>query len=205
MRKTLTRLAPALILVLASSQASAINYVEGTDLPNSYSFAIPPGVSVGTLTPGGNTISGALDGVCSAGNCNSGAGSGDSQDSFLFTMSLNNVVASMSVTTHDVSAPAGFAASLLVRYSPGDSSQLQVLTLPINGSAVVYSGASWGPGTYSVSILGRSAGADGAYHVGWDVSLQLPAVPEVPSAGLMALGLPGLAWLRRRRVSAART
>jgi hypothetical protein len=195
----------SLILALASSHATAISVVEDTDFPNSYSFSIPPGVSVGTLTPGGNTISGRLDGVCLAGNCNSGTDSGDSQDSFLFTVRFDTYVASMSVSTHDVSAPDGFAASLLVRYSPGDWSQLQVLTLPINGSAVVYSAAAWGPGIYSVSILGRSAGADGGYHVGWDVNLQLPAVPEAPTGAVLALGLLSLGARQRRRFSAART
>jgi len=171
-------------LVCLVSAANAINITETTDYPGGVSFTTDP--NVGTLAPGANTISGSLNGFCLTDpvfgrSCNPGtAEGGDTQDSFLVTVPTGYQITSLTVTTSNVSGPAGLSASIELR-SPTAIIQFTPFLSPFPGTTVNQLSAAVGAGVYAISVFGQNASTDGAFSLNWTVTLNLASVVVSPA------------------------
>lgn len=182
------------LLAAVSFGANASTVVESTDFPGGSSFG-SGAVSVGTLTLGANSVSGALAGNCVIGDCN-GASAGDTQDSFLFTIGSGFQVDSIFVTTSNVSGPAGFGASFSLR----DPSTSLIFTpfLPLSSTSGNQVTSVLNAGTYSISVFGQSATAAGAYALDYSIGLNVSAVPIPGAVWLFGSTLAGLLAFKSR-------
>lgn len=169
----------ALLACLASvgwvGPASAIVVAETADFPGGSSFG-PGSVSVGTLDPGGNTVSGSLAGNCVIGDCN-GISAGDTQDSFKITVPAGHQITSLTVATSNVSGPAGFTATMSLR-SP-TTTVIPTTFLVLNGTTGNLVTSSIGAGEYSISVFGQGASAAGPFSLDWSIAIDV--VPVVVS------------------------
>ncbi len=205
MIKHALRFAVLALVALGSAPASAITVSETTDFDNSASFAWYAS-SVGLLDPGVNTISGSLDGNCldtAYGlSCNPGTlEGGDTQDSFQLEVGSGYAINSLTVTTSNVSGPAGFSASFNLR----DSSYAVLASdysLPLDSTTPDLIVSAIGAGLYSISMFGQTASEIGAYSLDYSIEINVSAVPVPAAAWLFGSGLLGLVSIARRRRSA---
>jgi acetyltransferase-like isoleucine patch superfamily enzyme len=168
-------------VVTSVGLTSATTVTETTDFPGGLSFS--PGVSVGTLDPGTNTVSGSLAGSCVIGDCN-GIGAGDTQDSFNITVPAGYQITSLTVATSSVSGPAGFTATMSVAQPsptppPPITTVIPTTFLTLNGSTVNLIATPLAAGTYGISVFGQGASAAGAYSLNWSVSVFLAPVAVI--------------------------
>jgi PEP-CTERM motif len=188
----------ALALAAASLSAQALTFVETTDLPDAGSFFPGFFVSAGTLDLGANTVSGTI----SAPACTIPSGrafcflSGDTQDSFLFTVAPNTFVQTVGVTLNNVVGPG-------IRITPQLTSQsnavfVNTVLTANNGSFPNLQMSTIPAGTYLMSIYFQPDLVGGsARSVPYSVAFNVSAVPEPATALLLAGGAMAL-WLRRR-------
>lgn len=191
--------------ILSAGPAQAASFVEaaGGDYPGSLGFG---GSVLGTLDPGVNTVQGSLSGVCTNTepvDCN--LLTGDSQDSFLFRVAADTWVHRLSITVSGLLAPAGFSLSLSLDLPAGVGGVFASNVLsgdPVAPNLLV---SNLGEGLYGVSVFGQSADASGPYLLNYAVQMDVSAVPEPMSLGLMVAGLGGLGGLVGvRRLRSAR-
>lgn len=182
-------------VLFLNTQAMAITVSESTDYPGGSSF---PGLNVGTLTAGSNSVAGALSGNCVPGDCNS-TEAGDTQDSFTFTVASGFALNSLFVTTSNVAGPQDFTVSFALR-SPG-TSLVFVPFLPLNSTTLNLLMSSLGAGTYSASVFGQGASEAGPYFLDWTITMGAAPIPEASTWGMMlaGLGFVGLGVRRRLR------
>lgn len=179
MKKLVTAaLVVSLVTMAWAVPASAVDFTETTDFPNSSSFTF--GVSVGTLASGANTVQGALAGTCVPGDCN-GTDAGDSQDSFNFTVPAGHQITGITVTTSNVSGPADFSATMSLRVPPS-TFIIPVAFVTLNGTTANLLGTPQGPGEYGLSVFGQGASEAGAYSLGWSVAITVAAI-DTPGDG----------------------
>lgn len=177
----------ASVLGIGSAAAATINYSEAVDGQLS---AFP--LSLGVAGIGTNTVAGSLAGTCVPSDCNAnpGGSSGNSQDSFKIQILAGTSLASVFVTTSNVTGPAGFSAAY-------DQSPGSILTsLPLGTTSANLLSSALGPGTYTVSLFGGGANDAGPYSLDYSVAFNVVPIPAAAWLFGGALGLMG--WLRRR-------
>jgi hypothetical protein len=172
------------LLVCLTGAVAAFSVTETTDYPGGFSFSSNP--SVGTLDPGANTVSGSLAGNCLVDSfglsCNppQAAGGGDTQDSFLLTVPTGYQMTSITVTTSNVTGPAGLSASLDV-HSPTGVVLFTPFLSPFPGTTANLLTAPIAAGVYAVSVFGQQAAAPGAFSLNWSVAMNLAPVVASPA------------------------
>ncbi|AKS43268.1 hypothetical protein [Wenzhouxiangella marina] len=159
-------------LVLIVSNVQAIDVQETTDFPGSSSFAF--GVSVGELDPGGNTVSGTLDGVCAPNDCN-GAKDGDTQDSFLVTVPEGYLIESIEVT----SANIGGVITLIGFGVRSPEENIAFVNIPVNSNSGNVLTDPVPAGEYSLSVFGRLGSEAGPFTLDWSVSISIVPAVEI--------------------------
>lgn len=176
-----------------SAETLAITVSESSDFPGGSSF---PGVNVGTLEAGSNSVSGALSGTCVPFDCNGGS-AGDTQDSFTFTVAAGSVLNGLFITTSDVAGPAGFTVTFGMRDS--SSTVIPTTFLPLDAMSGNLLALPLGEGTYSASIFGQGASEAGAYSLNWSIELNAAPVPEAETYAMILAGLGLVGFMARRR------
>jgi carbonic anhydrase/acetyltransferase-like protein (isoleucine patch superfamily) len=175
--RSLKALIVLLCLTAGAGVLSAITVSETTDYPGGTSF---PGLSIGTLDPGTNTVSGSLAGNCVIGDCN-GISAGDTQDSLTFTVPAGYQVTSITIGTSVISSPAGFTATMSVAAPktppPGIITVIPTTFLVLNSTTGNLVTTPLGPGVYSLSVFGQGASAAGSYSLNWSASIFSAAIP----------------------------
>jgi acetyltransferase-like isoleucine patch superfamily enzyme len=175
--RSLKGLIVLLCLTAGAGMLYAFSVTETTDYPGGVSF---PGLSVGTLDSGSNTISGSLAGNCVIGDCN-GISAGDTQDSPTFTVPAGYQVTSLTVATSTVSGPTGFTATMSVSIPknppPGIIDVVPTTYLVLNSTTGNLITTPLGPGVYALSVFGQGASAPGSYSLHWSASIFASAIP----------------------------
>jgi carbonic anhydrase/acetyltransferase-like protein (isoleucine patch superfamily) len=175
--RSLKALIVLLCLTAGAGVLSAITVSETTDYPGGVSF---PGLSIGTLAAGTNTVSGSLAGNCVIGDCN-GISAGDTQDSLTFTVPAGYQVTSITIGTSAVSGPTGFSVTMSVVIPktppPGIITVIPTTFLVLNSTTGNLVTTPLGPGVYSLSVFGQGASAPGSYSLNWSASIFSSAIP----------------------------
>ena len=177
------------VCLAAGGAVYAIGVTETTDFPGGFSFN--PGVSVGTLDPGANTVSGSLAGNCVLNtnfnfiDCNPGTvAGGDTQDSFNITVPAGYQITSLTVGTSNVSGPASFSATMSLERNASPSPPVNVIPttfLALGGTTANLVTSPIGAGEYAVSVFGQSASTTGAFSLNWTVTVNLAPVVASPA------------------------
>jgi hypothetical protein len=178
------------LLVFLTASVAAFTITETTDYPNGVSFSSDP--NVGTLDPGANTVSGSLSGNCVFDDhfdCNPPQilAGGDTQDSFLITVPTGYQITSLTVTTSNVTGPAGLSASLELDSPTAGSVLFTPFLTPLSGTTANLITTPLGAGIYAVSVFGQQANATGAFSLNWSVAMTLSSVSVTPAQAVTNL------------------
>lgn len=200
-------LASALAMVAVPAAAATFDadefFAPGSDFED---FVGPSNTNVGTAMAGFSSAVGELSGDCVDNpqfglDCNSG--SGDTQDSFFFTIATGFELIGVTAGTEG-GGPADLDIGFFLSDSVSPFGILDFAFFDINSGGTV-SNSVYGAGTYSLSVAGGSASETGFFDAAWNVDFEVQAVqaPAVPlPAGLplllAGLGVLGLAKTRRK-------
>lgn len=195
--------------VLASSAASALTFVEGTDLPNVSAATVSNGaVFVGTLSQGANSLSGSSGGACigqlspATADCRNG----DFQDSMLLTVAAGTKIDNITLITTSAFGPVDWKIRFDVSqaFANGSNVSTAVIDLDVvkNGINGPLLGLPLGAGNYSFSFFNASTGTmpqgvQEGYDYNWEIIADVEAVPVPASLLLMVGGLAAVAGIRR--------
>lgn len=166
-----------LLCLVTGTRLSAINVTETTD------FSANTNVSIGTLDPGANTVSGSLAGICNIGDCNPHPDSGpntDTQDSLTLTVPNGYQITSLTVTSSITTSPANFSLSMELDLASGGFVTSTPFLSPLNGTTGNLLSSPVGANEYRLSIYGQQATAAGAYSLNWSVTMNLAPLVVFP-------------------------